>query len=107
MAGTHFLNGSSLCRIEEVAGGRMSCRLLFRHDRLYSILAALHMADSFPLSGNRFASGELPSCLVLLPLHDLKLAGAVPLIEVVAYLPVREVAHATPQGGWSCRAFVG
>jgi hypothetical protein len=70
----------------------------FCHDRLDGILPSLHMANSFPLRGNRLASGELPSCLVLLPLHDLKLAGPVPLIEVVAYLPVSEVAHSAPQG---------
>jgi len=71
MAGQHFLNGSSLCRIEEFAGGRMSCCLFFRHDWLDGILAALHVADSFPLRGDCLASGELPSCLVLLAFDDL------------------------------------
>jgi hypothetical protein len=44
---------------------------------------------------------------VLLPFHDLKLAGPVPLIEVVAYLAVSEVAHAAPQGVAHDRPFVG
>jgi hypothetical protein len=43
------------------------------------------MANGFPLSGDGLASSELPTCIVLLSLHDLKLASPVPLIEVAAY----------------------
>jgi hypothetical protein len=106
LAGQHFLNSSALCRIKEFEGGRMICRLLFRHDRLDGILAALHMADSLPLCGNRFTSGKLPSCLVLLAFHGLKLAGNVSLIEVLAHLTVSEVSHPAPQGVAHDLAFV-
>jgi hypothetical protein len=106
-AGQHFLDGSALCRIQEFAGDRVSYCLFFRHDRRNNILAALHVADSRKLRRNGLAGGELPSRLVLLPWRDFELAGIVPLIEVVTYLAVSEVAHAAPQGVAHDRAFVG
>src|ERR1035437_4762944 len=98
LAGQHLFNGSALCGIEEFAGGRVSPRPFFRHDRLDGVLAALHVADSRKFRRDGLAGRELPSCLVLLPWCDFELTGVVPLIEVLAYLAVGEVAHAAPQG---------
>src|ERR1019366_6644151 len=100
-------NGSALCWIQEFAGGRTSCRLFFWHDRLDGILAVLHVADGRQLCGNGLAGSELLSCLMLLSRRDFELAGIVPLVEVVAYLAVSEVAHAAPQGVAHDLSFVG
>src|ERR1035441_4181933 len=106
-AGQHFLDGSALCWIQEFAGGRVSRGRFFRHDQLNGVLAALHVADGRKLRRNGLAGGELPSRLVLLPWRDFELAAAMPLVEVVAYLAVSEVAHAAPQGVAHDRTFIG
>jgi hypothetical protein len=91
----HFLNGPSLCWIEEVAGVRMGRCLLHLHDRCDGILAALHVAYRRQFRGDGLAGGELSAGLMLLALNDLELAAAVPLLEVSAHATAIKLHIAT------------
>jgi hypothetical protein len=91
----HFLNGPSLCWIEEVAGVRMGRCLLHLHDRCDGILAALHVAYRRQFRGDGLAGGELSAGFMLLALDDLELAAAVLLLEVSAHATAIKLHIAT------------